>query len=160
MGIQQICPPLPRGTPYLCYLGGKVCPLLWKQILMPRTAVYVFLETVWDAQRCHCELAVDTTRSLDQKEGWTPKNWCLWTVVLEKTLQNPLDYKIKSVNPKENQHWIFIGRTIAKAETPILWPFAAKSSFSGAALSCVNWEIVWQYEQRDISVLICNERKF
>ena len=59
---------------------------------------------------------------LDHKEGWMPKNWCFWTVVLEKTLESPLDCKeIKPVNPKENQSWIFIGRTGAEAETPILW---------------------------------------
>ena len=60
---------------------------------------------------------------LDSKEGWAPKNWCFWTVVLEKTLESPLDYKeIKPVNPKGNQPWIFIGRTDAEAEAPILWP--------------------------------------
>ena len=59
---------------------------------------------------------------LDHKESWAPKNWCFWTVVLEKTLESPLDSKeIKSVNPKGNQSWIFIGRTDAEAETPILW---------------------------------------
>ena len=57
---------------------------------------------------------------LDSKESWVPKNWCFWTVVLEKTLENPLDCKIKPVNLKGNQYWIFIGRTDAKAETPIL----------------------------------------
>ena len=56
---------------------------------------------------------------LDYKESWVPKNWCFWTVVLEKTLESPLDCKeIKPVNPKENQSWIFIGRTDAEAETP------------------------------------------
>ena len=55
------------------------------------------------------------------KESWVPKNWCLWTVVLEKTLESPLDCKeIQPVNPKGNQSWIFIGRTDAEAETPIL----------------------------------------
>ena len=59
---------------------------------------------------------------LDCKESWVPKNWCFWTVVLEKPLESPLDSKeIKSVNPKGNQSWIFIGRTDAEAETPILW---------------------------------------
>ena len=77
---------------------------------------------------------------LDYKENWVPKNWCFWTVVLEKTLQSSLlDCKeIKPVNPKENQPWkkkerkenqpwIFIGRTDAEAETPILWPPDAKN---------------------------------
>ena len=65
---------------------------------------------------------------LDHKEGWAPKNWCFWTVVLEKTLENPLYCKdIQPVNPKGNQFWIFIGRTDAEAEAPILWPPDAKS---------------------------------
>ena len=58
---------------------------------------------------------------LDYKESWAPKNWCFWTVVLEKTLESPLDCKeIQPVHPKWNQSWIFIGRTDAEAETPIL----------------------------------------
>ena len=60
---------------------------------------------------------------LDYKESWAPKNWCFWTVVLEKTVESPLDCKeIQPVNPKGNQSWIFPGRTDAEAETPILWP--------------------------------------
>ena len=60
--------------------------------------------------------------SWDYKESWVPKNWCFWTVVLGKTLESTLDCKeIKPVNPKGNQSWIFIGRTDAEAETPILW---------------------------------------
>ena len=60
---------------------------------------------------------------LDYKGNWTPKNWCFWAVVLEKTLGSSLDCKqIQLVHPKGNQSWIFIGRTDAEAETPILWP--------------------------------------
>ena len=60
---------------------------------------------------------------LGHKESWVPKNWCFWTVVLEKTLETPLDCKeIQAVHPKGNQSWIFIGRTNAEAKTPILWP--------------------------------------
>ena len=60
---------------------------------------------------------------LDYKESWVPKNWCFWTVMLEKTPEIPLDSKeIQPVHPKGNQSWIFIGRTDAEAETPILWP--------------------------------------
>ena len=60
---------------------------------------------------------------LDYNESWAPQNWCFWTVVLEKTLESPLDCKeIKPVNPKGNQSWIFISRTDAEAETPIVWP--------------------------------------
>ena len=65
---------------------------------------------------------------LDHKEGWAPMNWCFQTVVLEKTLESPLDRKEnKPVNPKENQPWIFIGRTDTEAEIPILWPPDARS---------------------------------
>ena len=60
---------------------------------------------------------------LDYEEGWEPKNWCFWTAVLEKTFESLLDCKkIKPVNPKGNQPWIFIGRTDAEAETPRFWP--------------------------------------
>ena len=65
---------------------------------------------------------------LDSKESWALKNWCFWTVVFEKTLEGPLDCKeIQPVHPKGNQSWIFIGRTDAEAETPILWPPDAKN---------------------------------
>ena len=68
---------------------------------------------------------------LDYKERWTPKNWCFWTVVLEKTLESPLDCKeIQPVHPKD-QSWVFIGRTDVEAETPILWPPHAKSWLIG-----------------------------
>ena len=61
--------------------------------------------------------------SWDYKESWAPKNWCFWTVVLEKTLESPLDCKeIQPVHPEGDQSWLFIGRTDAEAETPILWP--------------------------------------
>ena len=72
---------------------------------------------------------------LDYKENWAPKNWCFWTVVLEKTLENPLDGKeIQLVNPKGNQSWIFTGRT--DAETPILWP-----------LDATQWKRPWCWEK-------------
>ena len=65
---------------------------------------------------------------LDYKESWTLENWCFWTVVLEKILESPLDSKeIQPVHPKGDQSWIFIGRTHAEAETPILWPPDVKS---------------------------------
>ena len=65
---------------------------------------------------------------LDYKKSWVLKNWCFWTVVLEKTLESPLDCKeVQQVNPKGNQSWIFIGRTDAEAETLILWPPYAKN---------------------------------
>ena len=69
---------------------------------------------------------------LDYKESWAQKNWCFWTVVLEKTPESPLDCKeIQPVNPKGNQFWIFIGRTDVEAEAPILWPPDAKNRLIG-----------------------------
>ena len=65
------------------------------------------------------------------KEGWASKNWCFWTVVLEKNLESPLDSKIKPVSPKWNQSWISVGRIDAKAEAPILWPLDVKSWLIG-----------------------------
>ena len=60
---------------------------------------------------------------LDYKESWAPKNWCFWTVMLEKTLESPLDCKeIQPIHPKGDQSWVFIGRTDVEAETPVLWP--------------------------------------
>ena len=65
---------------------------------------------------------------LDHKESWAQKNWCFWTVVLEETLESPLDFKeIKPVNPKGNQSWIFIRRTDAEAKTPTFWPLDSKN---------------------------------
>ena len=88
------------------------------------------------------------------EEGWVPKNWCFQTVVLEKTLESPLDSKeSKSVNPKRNQPWIFIGRTDAEAEAPTLWSLNVKSWFIGKDLharkdwrqrrSRVIWRVRW-----------------
>ena len=69
---------------------------------------------------------------LDHKESWALKNWCFWTVVLEKTLESALDCKeIQTVHPKGDQSWVFIGRTDAEAETPILWPPDVKNWLIG-----------------------------
>ena len=69
---------------------------------------------------------------LNYKESWAPKNWCFWTVVLEKTLESSLDCKeIQPVHPKGDQSWVFIGRTVVEAETPILWSPDAKSWLIG-----------------------------
>ena len=72
---------------------------------------------------------------LDYKESWTPKNWYFWTVVLERTLQSPLDCKeIQPVHPKGNRSWIFTGRTDVEATTPILWPPDVKNWLIGKTL--------------------------
>ena len=77
-------------------------------------------------------------QELDCEESWALKNWCFWTVVLEKTLESPLDCKeIQPVHSKEDQSWVFFGRNDAKAETPVLWPLHAKS-YSLKRLWC--WE--------------------
>ena len=77
---------------------------------------------------------------LDYKESWAPKNWCFWTVVLEKTLESPLDCKqIQQVNPKGNQSWVFIGKTAAEAEAPILWPSDFKN--------WLPWKRPWCWER-------------
>ena len=72
---------------------------------------------------------------LDCEEGWAPKNWCFWTVVLERTLESPLDCKeIQPVLSKGDQSWVFFGRNDAKAETPVLWPPHVKSWLTGKTL--------------------------
>ena len=69
---------------------------------------------------------------LDCEESWALKNWCFWTVVLEKTLESPLDFKeIQPVHFKGDQSWVFFGRNDAKAEAPVLWPLHAKSWLIG-----------------------------
>jgi len=71
-------------------------------------------------------------RELGHKEGWMPKNWCFWTVVLEKTLESPFNSKeIKPVNPKENQLWVFTGRIDAESEAPVLWSPDTESQLIG-----------------------------
>ena len=85
---------------------------------------------------------------LDHKEGWAPKNWCFQTVVLEKTLESPLDCKIKPVNPEGSQSWIFIGRTDAEAETPILWPPDAKNWLIGKEPDAGK---DWRQEEKEVT---------
>ena len=109
-------------------LGSKVMTNLdsifkSRDITLP-TKVHLVKAMVFPAVMYGCEL--------DYEKSWAPKNWCFWTVVLEKTLQSPLDCKeIQPVNPKGDQSWVFIGRTDAEAETPVLWPPYAKSWLIG-----------------------------
>ena len=91
-----------------------------RDITLP-TKVRLVKATVFPVVMYGCE-------SWDCKESWVQKNWCFWTVVLEKTLESPLDCKeIQPANPKGNQSWIFVGRTDAEAETAVLWPPDVKS---------------------------------
>ena len=86
---------------------------------------------------------------LDYKESWTPRNWCFWVVVLEKTLENPLDSKeIQPVNPKGNQSQIFIGRTDAEAETPVLWSPDVKNWLIGKNPDAGKY---WRQEKKGMS---------
>ena len=94
-----------------------------QRLLCRQRSIYLKL---WFSQWSCTEVRI----GLDHKESWVPKNWCFWTVVLEKTLESPLDCKeIHLVNPKGNQSLIFIGRTDTEAEAPIVWPPDAKSWF-------------------------------
>ena len=90
-----------------------------RDITLP-TKVHLVKDTVFPVVMYGCEL--------DYKESWAPKNWCFWTVVLEKTLESPSDCKeIQPVHPKGDQSWVFIGRTDVEAKTPVLWPPDAKN---------------------------------
>ena len=92
-------------------------PLIYKQIYFGIIQKHLFSNSYWE---------------LDCEESWAPKNWRFWTVVLEKTLESPLDCKeMQPVHSKGDQPWVFIGRTDAKAKTPILWPPHAKSWLIG-----------------------------
>ena len=89
---------------------------------------YHFADKGPDNQRCSFSSSHVQMCELDHKEHWAPKNWCFWIVLMEKTLESPLDIKvIKQINPKENQSWIVTGRTDTEAEVPILWPPDSKS---------------------------------
>ena len=86
---------------------------------------------------------------LDYRESWAPKNWCFWTVVLEKTHESPLDCKeIQPVHPKGNESWIFIGRTDTEAETPILWLLDAKNWLIGKHTDSGNG---WSQEEKGMT---------
>ena len=86
---------------------------------------------------------------LDYKESWVLKNWCFWIVVLDRTLESPLDCKeIRPVHPKGDQSWIFIGRTDAEAETPILWPPDAKDWLTGKDPDAGN---DWRQEEKGMT---------
>jgi len=123
------------------FLGSKItadcdCSHEIKRCLLLRRKVMANLDSILKSTDITLPTKVHIVRSmldyisshvqmwkLDHKEGWTPKNWCFQIVVLEKTLESPLDCKeIKPVNLKGNQPWIFIGRTVAEAEAPKLWP--------------------------------------
>ena len=123
-----------------CYLEEK----LWKQIKKQR---YYFADKCPYSQSHGFSSSHVWMWELDHKEGWALKNWCFQSVVLEKTLESPLESKlIKPVNPKGNQPWIFIGRSDAGAEAPILWPLDSKNRLIGKDPD--SWKYLGQEEKR------------
>ena len=104
-----------------CLLLGRKAMTNLDRVLKSRAIplpakVHIVKAMIFAVVMCRCENCI-------HKEGWALKNWCFWTVMLEKTLEYPLDCKeIQPVHPKGNQSWIFIGTTDIEAETPILWP--------------------------------------
>ena len=127
---------LEEGVSYdLCILLAKLAP--WKKSYdQPRELIKK--QRHYFANKGPSSQSYDFSRThvwiweLDYKESWALKNWCFWTVMLEKTLESPLDCKeIQPVYPKGNQSWIFTGRTDAEAETPVLWPPDVKNWLIG-----------------------------
>ena len=115
---------------------GKCCHEIKRRLLLGRKAMTNLDSTLKSrditlSTKVHLVKAMVFLVVLYGSESWTikaPKNWCFWTAVLEKTLESSMDWKkIRPVYPKGNQSWIFIGRTDAEAETPILWPPDAKN---------------------------------
>ena len=122
------------------FLGSKItadgddCSHKMKRHLLPARKSMTNLESILNSRDITLPTKVCLVKAmvfpvviwiweLDYKESWVPKNWCFWTVVLEKTLESPLDSKeTRPVRPKGDQSWVFIGRTDAEAKTPILWP--------------------------------------
>ena len=112
--------------------------MLWEWVWQDLYNLETEKQRHYFANKCPSSQSCDFSSShvwmweLDYKESWPLKNWCFWTVVLEKTFESPLDYKeIQLVHPKGNQYWIFIGRTDTEAEAAILWPPAVKNWFIG-----------------------------
>ena len=118
-----------------CVTVSIVSPSICHEVMGPRQRQgqrHYFANKGPSSQSCGFSSTHVWLWELDHKENWVPKNWCFWTVVLEKTLDGLLDCKeIQPVHPKGNQSWIFIGRTYVEAETPILWPPEAKNWLSG-----------------------------
>ena len=112
----------------ICPLEGKLCRLS-QRVKKQR---HYFANNDQYIQSYGFSSSIVQGWELHPKEGWAPKNWCFWIVVQEKTLESPLDCRnIRPVCPKGNQSWIFIGRTDAEVETPVLWPPDAKSQLIG-----------------------------
>ena len=111
----------------------KRCLLLGRKVMTNLDSIFIQKQRHYFVHKGPSSQSYDFSSShvwmweLEYKESWVPKNWCFWTVVLEKTLESPLNCKeIQPVHPKGGKSWMFIGRTDVEAETPILWPPDAK----------------------------------
>ena len=109
----------------------KRCLLLGRKVMTNLDSIFKSRDISLPTKVRLVKAMVFPVWELDCEEGWAPKNWCFWTVVLEKTLQSPLDCKEIQPVHSEDQPWDFFGRTDAKAETPVLWPPHAKSWLTG-----------------------------
>ena len=115
-----------------CSHDIKRCLLLGRKVMTNLDRILKSRDTTLPTKVHVVKTMVFPVVRLDYDEGWVPTNWCFWTVVLEKTLESPLDCKeTRPVHPKGNQSWIFIGRTDVETEAPILWPPDAKSWLIG-----------------------------
>ena len=113
-------------------LEGKLWPSFNMLDSILKKQIYYFVNKGPSSQGYGFSSSHEWMWKLDYKESWVPKNWCFWTMVLEKSVESPLDCKeIKPVNPKGNQSRICIGRTDAEAEAPILWPPDGKIQLTG-----------------------------
>ena len=118
-----------------CHHEIKRCLLLGIKVMTNLDSIFKSRHITLPTKVCLVFPTVTYKCALDHKEGWAPKNWCFQIVVLEKSLESPLDFKeIKLVNTKGNQPWIFTGRTEAEAEAPILWTPDEKSRLTGKTL--------------------------
>ena len=130
------------------FLGSKItvdgdCSLEIKRCLLLGRKAVTNLDSILKSSWQHSVIKIPYIQSygfpsscvqiwdLDHKEGWALTNWCVWTAVLENTLESPLDIKIKPVSLRGNHPWIFIERTEAEAEAPIIWPPDMKSRLIG-----------------------------
>ena len=110
----------------------KRCLLLGRKVMTNLDSIFKSRHIALPTKVCLVKAMVFPVDMYGCEESWAPKNWCFWTVVVEKTLESPLDYKeIQPVHPKGDQSWVFIGRTDVDAETLILWPLHVKSWLIG-----------------------------
>ena len=129
-----------KGNPLTLLVGMKTVQVLWRRVwkFLKKLGIELPYDSAYKglySQSYGFTSSYIWMWELDNVKGWEPKNWCFWTVVLEKTLESPLDCKeIKPVNRKGNQSWIFIGRTDVETEPLILWSPDAKSWLTGKEL--------------------------